>query len=384
MVTFCAMRQVPFYKHQLGTSEVEAVRSVISTLFLTTGPKTKQFEAELAAYLGGGDTSAVGLTSATAALFLGLRALGIGPGDEVITTPMTFIATSNVVLHVGATPVFVEVEPDTGNLDVTRVEAAVTEKTRAIIPVHLYGQMVDMRGLDSLARRHGVSIIEDCAHALESTRDGVRPGELSACAAFSFYATKNLTCGEGGALVTRSRNIDAKVRSLRLHGMSGAAYDRFTGTYRHWDMVDLGYKANMADLQAALLLPQMPLIDEKVARRAAIAARYDALLDGVRGLSRPATRPSTRHAHHLYTVWVPPERRDDVLHRLQQAGIGVAVNYRAVHLLTYYRQRFGFEPGSFPNAERIGASTVSLPMYPTLSDDDIEYVASTLRSILES
>lgn len=374
------MRNVPFYRHQLGEREAAAVADVLQSLFLTTGPKTRDFEEQFAARFS--LPHALGITSATTALFLALRALGIGPGDEVITTPMTFIASSNVVLHCGATPVFVDVEPDTGNIDVSKIEASITARTKAIIPVHLYGLMADMRAIAKLASDKGLQVVEDAAHALESERDGVRPGQLSDAAAFSFYATKNITSGEGGALVFRDSALFERVRTLRLHGMSAAAYDRYTGTYRHWDMTDLGYKANMGDLQAALLLPQLFEIDAKNARRNELACRYDEILQDVPELGRPSSRPNSHHSRHLYTVWVPPERRDETLHRLQEAGIGVAVNFRAVHLLSYYRNRFGFERGMFPNAERIGDSTISLPMYPTLAADDVEYVATTLRAIL--
>jgi UDP-4-amino-4-deoxy-L-arabinose-oxoglutarate aminotransferase len=374
------MRTVAFYRHQLGKREAEALASVLDGLFLTTGPKTKEFEAQFAAYFG--VPHALGMTSATTALFLALKGLGIGPGDEVITTPMTFIASSNAVLHCGAKPVFVDVEPDTGNIDVAKIAAAITPRTKAILPVHLYGLMADMKAIAKLAADAKLHVIEDCAHALESSRAGVKPGQLSDAAAFSFYATKNMTCGEGGALVLRDAALTEKVRTIRLHGMSAAAYDRYTGTYKHWDMVDLGYKANMGDLQAALLLCQLPEIDAKHERRVAIARKYDQLFDGV--VDHPVTsRAGCRHAHHLYTIWVPPDRRDAVLHGLQQAGIGVAVNFRAVHLLTYYREQFGFDRGAFPNAERIGDSTISLPMYPTLADDDIEYVAKEVIRLVK-
>jgi UDP-4-amino-4-deoxy-L-arabinose-oxoglutarate aminotransferase len=378
------MRTVAFYRHQLGAREAAAVAAVLETLFLTTGPRTKELEEAIAARLGRhvGTAHALGVTSATTALFLALQAIGVGPGDEVIVPAMTFIATSNVVLHCGATPVFVDVEPDTGNMDVAAVAAAITPRTRAILPVHLYGQMVDMKALAALANEKGVRVIEDCAHAFESARDGVLPGQLSDAAAFSFYATKNVASGEGGALVLRDTALFEKLRVLRLHGMSASAHDRYSGTYRHWDMTELGFKANLSDVQSALLLPQLPFVEEKRARRAAIAARYDAALAGTPGLALPVTRPGATHAHHLYTVWVAAERRDEVLSRLQAAGIGVAVNYRAVHLLTYYREKYGFTRGTFPNAERIGDATLSLPMYPTLPDDDVDYVASTLKEIL--
>ncbi|MFO0612726.1 MAG: DegT/DnrJ/EryC1/StrS family aminotransferase [Polyangiaceae bacterium] len=375
-------RTVPFYRHQLGAREAAAVAAVLETLFLTTGPKTKELEESIAKRLGVGH--ALGMTSATTALHLALVALGVGPGDEVIVPAMTFIATSNVVLHCGATPVFVDVEADTGNIDLAAVERAITPKTKAIIPVHLYGQMVDMKRLSAIAEKRTprVHVIEDCAHAFESERDGVKPGQLSDGAAFSFYATKNVTSGEGGALAMRDTAFFEKVRTIRLHGMSAAAYDRHTGVYRHWDMIDLGFKANMGDIQAALILPQLPDVEAKNERRKAIAAHYDRLFEGAKDIGHPTTQKGVHHAHHLYTVWVPPARRDEVLHKLQQRGVGVAVNYRAVHLLTYYREKFGFERGRFPEAERIGDSTISLPMYPTLSEEDVEYVASTLKAIL--
>jgi UDP-4-amino-4-deoxy-L-arabinose-oxoglutarate aminotransferase len=376
------MRQVPFYRHHLGAAESAQVAEVVSSLFLTTGPKTAEVERQLAAYFG--VEHCVGLMSATAALFLCLKAWGIGEGDEVITTPMTFIASSNTVLHAGAKPVFVDVEPETGNMDAARVEAAITPRTKAIMPVHLYGQLCDMRALRAVADRHGLKLLEDCAHAFEAIRDGVQPGQLSDAACFSFYATKNVACGEGGAVVTRHAALAERLRLLRLHGMSKSAYDRYTGTYRHWDMVDLGYKFNMFDVQAALLLPQFAGIAERLERRELLAAVYDEELGKLQGLARPAVKPQSRHARHLYTVWAPAEHRDAILQRLQDAGIGVAVNFRAVHLLEYYARSFGYVRGSYPIAESIGDRTISLPMYPSLSHEDARYVADSLRGIMGS
>lgn len=372
--------RVDFYRHQLGDAEAESVAETLRTLFLTTGPRTAEFERRLAELEG--VAHGVGLSSCTSALFLSLQALGVGPGDEVITTPMTFIATANVVLHCGATPVFVDVEPDTGNLDVAAVEAAITERTKVVLPVHLYGQMVDMRALSALAERRGLRVVEDAAHALEAERDGVRPGQLSDAACFSFYATKNLTCGEGGAIVSRSDEVADAVRVLRTHGMTKNAYQRYEGNYRHWDMTALGYKANLPDVLAALLLPQLDGIEGKRAARERIAERYTEAFAGVPGVTVPTVREGTRHAHHLYTIWVDAARRDRVLDGLQSAGVGVAVNYRAIHLLSYYRERFGFEPGAFPNAERIGDSTLSLPMFPGLRDDEIDRVIEVVRDVV--
>jgi UDP-4-amino-4-deoxy-L-arabinose-oxoglutarate aminotransferase len=376
------MRQVPFYRHHLGAAEKALVAEVIDSLFLTTGPKTAEAERAIAAYMG--VEHCLGVMSATAALFLCLKGWGIGEGDEVITTPMTFIASSNTVLHAGAKPVFVDVEPDTGNMDAAKLEAAITPRTKAIMPVHLYGQLCDMKAIRAIADRHGLKVVEDCAHAFESMRDGVQPGQLGDAACFSFYATKNVACGEGGAVVTRDPTLMEQLRLLRLHGMSKSAFDRYTGTYKHWDMVELGYKANMFDLQAALLLPQFPGIAERLERREKLAAIYDAELAQIPGVERPAVKPGSRHARHLYTIWVPEARRDEVLQRLQARGIGVAVNFRAVHLLSYYAEKFGYRRGDFPVAERIGDRTISLPMYPNLPADDARYVASVLADVLKA
>jgi UDP-4-amino-4-deoxy-L-arabinose-oxoglutarate aminotransferase len=295
---------------------------------------------------------------------------------------MTFIASSNTVLHAGAKPVFVDVESDTGNMDPDRLEAAITPRTKAIMPVHLYGQLCDMRAIRSVADRHGLKVVEDCAHAFEATRDGVQPAQLGDAACFSFYATKNVACGEGGAIVTRHAELNERLKLLRLHGMSKSAYDRYTGTYKHWDMVELGFKANMFDIQAALLLPQFAGIAERLERRERLAAVYDAELGDTPGIARPVVKPNSRHARHLYTVWVPEQRRDQILQQLQDRGIGVAVNFRAVHLLSYYVEKFGYKRGDFPVAERIGDRTISLPMYPNLPEDDARYAASVLRDIV--
>jgi dTDP-4-amino-4,6-dideoxygalactose transaminase len=369
--------KVDFYRHALGSAEAEEVARTLEAVFLTAGPRTQQFEAWLAQHLG--VAGAVGLSSCTTALFLAQKALGIGPGDEIITTPMTFIATSNSILHTGATPVFVDCEGRTANIDLDKVEAAITPRTRAIMPVHLYGHMVDMRRLRELADRRGLFIIEDCAHCLEGERDGVRPAQLGDVACFSFYATKNLACGEGGAVASRDQKLLDRVRSLRSHGMSKEAATRYTASYQHWDMLDLGYKGNMFDIQAALLLPQCAYVEERWQLREAVCRRYEEAFAKLDGVSFPRVLKGAKSARHLFTFWVDPGRRDAVLSELQAEGIGVAVNYRAVHLLTYYRERLGYRRGMYPNAERIGDSTVTLPLYPGLTDEQVDAVIAAVR-----
>jgi dTDP-4-amino-4,6-dideoxygalactose transaminase len=367
--------KVEFYRHSLGQAEKEAVARVLDSLFLTTGEETYAFERELAAYLD--VPHVVALASCTAAEHLALLALGIGPGDEVITTAMTFIASTTAILHAGATPVWVDCERETGNLDAAAIEAAITPRTRAIVAVHLYGVMCDMKALRAIADRHGLALIEDAAHCVEGRRDGVGPGQLGDACCFSFYATKSLTCGEGGAVATRDPALAERVRRLSLHGMSRNAADRYKGRYEHWDMVELGWKYNLSNLQASVLRPQVPRLDERRDRREAIAARYDRLVDARPQLDRPRVPAGARSARHLYTIWTEPGRRDAILAYLGANGVGSAVNYRAIHQLTWLREHVALR-SPLPVAESIGARTISLPFYERLRDDEVERVCDVL------
>ena len=375
--------KVEFYRHQLGEEELNGVKEVLSSLFLTTGPKTREFEQSFASYLG--VDGCLGVTSWTMGNFITLKALDIGPGDKVLTTPLTYVATANTILHVGAEPVFADVDPITGNLDPEAARKALTANkgVKAMIVVHLYGQMADMKALSELAKEFGVFLIEDCAHCVEGVRDGVRPGQLSDAAAFSFYATKNMTCAEGGAIVTNNQSLLERIRPLRLHGVDTYAMDqRKDGIYRHWEMTELGYKCNMHDLSAALLLPQLARIEETRKSRERLCKRYDKLLQGLDSIEIIPEIAGSTHACHLYTIRVDPDKRDRMLTELSLRGVGVGVNFRVVHLMAYYVERFGFEEGIFPMAERIGASTISLPLYPALREEEQEYVVGTIKSIL--
>ena len=381
MTSTPAKIRVPFFMHDLGQAELDAVAEVLRNPILTTGEWVARFERRFAERLGA--RHAVAVTSCTGALHISLVALGVGPGDEVITTPMTFIATATAIIEAGATPVFVDVEPATGNLDTGRVEEAITERTRAIMPVHLYGQMCDMRQLRVLADRHNLVIVEDAAHCVEGSRDGVRPGQLGDTACFSFYATKNLTCGEGGALVTNDDALAEKLQLLRLHGMNKNANDRHREGYRHWDMTQFGWKYNMDNIQAALLLPQLDRLDDNWLRRKDLAEYYQRRLRDIRNLSWPATLPDVVHAWHLFSVWIGDGHRDRVIQQLQNEGISVMVNYRAIHLLTYFRETFGFRKGDFPVAESIGDASLSLPFYPSMPREHADLVAEELTRALE-
>jgi dTDP-4-amino-4,6-dideoxygalactose transaminase len=373
--------KVEFYRHNLGHEEIRSVARALEGVFLTAGPLTREFEDEFTRVLN--CSRVVGTYSCTTAIFLCLKALGIGHGDQVITTSMTFVATSNAILESGATPVFVDVEEATGNMDADLIENAIGPRTKAIMPVHLYGHMCDMKKISEIAGRNGLHIVEDAAHCIEGKRDGIRPGQLSDAACFSFYATKNMTSGEGGAIATNNEALANKLMLLRSHGINKDAARRYAGTYRHWDMVCMGYKGNMFDIQAALLLPQIPRLEENLKRRREIFTTYTSAFQTIDGIDMPEILPRTKHAHHLFTIWVDPDKRDGFMNKLQAEGVGVAVNYRPVHLLTYYRKTFGFEQGMFPKAEIIGKRTVSLPMYPKMGEDAVAKVIEAVQKAVK-
>ncbi|PKL46585.1 MAG: UDP-4-amino-4,6-dideoxy-N-acetyl-beta-L-altrosamine transaminase [Candidatus Riflebacteria bacterium HGW-Riflebacteria-2] len=375
-------RKVEFFLHNLDENDISAACEVLRSVFLTTGSRVKEFESGFAKLLN--IQEAVAVTSCTGALHLALMRYGIGPGDEVITTPMTFVATATAILEVGATPVFVDVCPNSGLLTPEAVEKHISEKTRAIVPVHLYGRMVDVKGFSALAQKHDLIFIEDAAHCIEGIRDEIRPGQLSHAACFSFYATKNITCGEGGALVTRSSEDAAWYRSARHHGISKNAASRYSKKYEHWDMEMMGWKYNMDDIHAALLLGQLAKVPSFHKQRENLEHLYRELLSDIEGLDFiEPPEPGEVSGHHLFTVLVPEDfSRDEVLTRLQEEGIGCAVNYRAVHNLSFFKETFGFRPEDFPVADRIGRRTITLPLYPKLTEEKVRFVCSTLKKIL--
>ena len=372
--------KVPFFRHALGQPELDAIGEVLNGPTLTTGKTVAEFESRFAALLGA--QHAIGTTSCTGALHMSLLALGIGSGDEVITTPMTFMGTATAIMSAGARPVFVDVEPDTGNLNVSQIEKALTPKTKAILPVHLYGQMCDMRSLRDIANQHGLRVVEDAAHCIEGARDGVRPGQLGDTACFSFYATKNLTCGEGGAVVTNDPHINKALRLLRLHGRTQIDSNQNHESYHQSDMVILGWKYNMDNIHAAMLLPQLDGIELRWNTRLNISNRYTEALAALSGLRLPTVVPNSKHALHLYPIRIARGQRDTVISKLMQQGISTTVNFRPVHLLSFFSRTLKHSPGDFPIAEEIGSSTISLPFYPSIPDRDINAVIEALRSAL--
>ncbi len=371
------LKKIEFFRHGIGEDELARIRRVVESLFITTGEAVYEFEEAFARYLGVPHTVAV--TSCTAAMQLALIAGGAGPGDEVITSTLTFIGTPNSALMAGAVPVLVDVDRETGNIDPAAVEAAVTERTKAIIPVHLYGQMCDMDALRDIADRHGLFIVEDAAHAIEAKWNGKPPGHYGEFAAFSFYATKNITSGEGGAVTARDGDDYRLLNMLRLHGFDRLAVDRYTGDYEKYDIKTFGWKYNMDSIHAAILIEQLKKIGSYAARRREIFDRYTEAFSGIDGLELHAVRPRAEHACHLLTILVDPGRRDAVMKGLQRRGVGVSINFVPVHLMTYYRERFGYGEGMFPAAEEIGARTISLPLYPALTDEEVEYVIDAVR-----
>jgi dTDP-4-amino-4,6-dideoxygalactose transaminase len=350
-----------------------------------TGPKVKAFEKQIAAYTGA--AHAICLSSCTAGLELSLIVAGIRPGDEVITSTLTFPATANAILHTGAVPVLVDVDPHTQNMDPALVAAAVTKRTRALIPVHMAGRPCDMDGLRAIADEHGLVVIDDAAHALGASYHGRKIGTLADLTCFSFYATKNIVTGEGGAVTTQREGWAHDLETLALHGLSAGAWERYaSGGNPLYVAVKPGYKANMTDMQAALGIHQMPRIEDYQARRERLWMMYDERLAEVPGIHLPAPpEPDTEHARHLYTVMIEsdaPGARDRVRAAMHEQRIGTGVHFVALHLHPYYAETLGLHPDAFPNADWISHHTLSLPLSPALEERDIDDVVAALRASL--
>ncbi len=373
-----------FGRPAIGEEEIAEVVASLRSGWIGTGPKVQRFEQMLSDYISAPHVRCV--ASCTAALMLSLEVLGVGRGDEVIVPAMTFVASANAVEHVGATPVLVDCEPLTGLIDLDAVQAAITPRTKAIMPVHLAGRPVDMDRLGHLRDKHGLLVVEDAAHAIGAEWRGRRIGAFGNITALSFYVTKNITTIEGGAVVTDSPAIAEEVERLALHGLSLGAWARFSDAgFRHYEVVKPGYKFNMTDVQAALGLHQLARLDPWIERREQLWERYDRLLEHL-PLQTPApAEPHTRHARHLYQVLIDPQaplRRDELLDALSEQRIGTGVHYRGVHLHPYYRDRYGLAPSDFPVATDISERTLSLPLGPTVTDEDQDDVVEALTSVL--
>jgi dTDP-4-amino-4,6-dideoxygalactose transaminase len=366
-------------------AEIAEVVDSLRSGWLGTGPKVARFEELFRGYTGA--EHAIAVSSCTAALHLGLVAAGIGPGMEVITTAMTFVATANAIVHTGAVPVLTDCDRGTGLMDPARVEAAITPRTRAIIPVHLYGRPCAADALMDLARRHDLVVIEDAAHAIGASYRGRKIGTIGHMTAFSFYVTKNMTTGEGGMVTTADPALAESIRRHALHGLSHDAWARFSDAgYRHYTATVAGFKYNMTDLQAALGIHQIAKLERGLKRRHEIWQRYDQAFAGLPVELPPPAEADTVHARHLYTLGIDSTRvrvsRDAFMDRLHGRGIGTGVHFIGVHLQPYYAQRFGHRPEDFPNATWISERTISLPLSARLSDEDVEAVIGAVSGSL--
>ncbi len=378
---------IPFARPDIGDAEIDAVVRTLRSGWVTTGPETRAFEQEFAAYLGGG-VHAIAVNSATAGLHLALEAIGIGPGDEVIAPTLTFTATVEVARYLGADARLVDVDPVTLNIDPARIEAAITPKTKAILPVHYGGLACDMAAIFAIARRHGLQVVEDAAHALPTTCGGTRVGRLpSRAAVFSFYANKTMTTGEGGMVVTPDDDLAARMRVMRLHGISRDAFDRFTSRTPAWyyEIVAPGFKYNLTDTASALGRVQLGRLPAFALRRQALAARYLRELQGL-PLVLPADAPTgDAHAWHLFVLRLSDDARltrDEVIQALSDAGIGTSVHYVPLHRQPYWRERHALRPEQFPVADHAYQRMFSIPLFTAMSDEEQGRVIATLRTVL--
>ena len=380
--------RIPFHVPSIGEEEIAEVVDTLRSGWLTTGPKTKLFEQQFAAFIGA--PFALAVNSATSALHLALEAIGIGPGDKVITTPYTFTATAEVIRYLGADPVFVDIDPLTFNIDPEQITAALGREPalKALLPVHFAGQACDMGAILDLAHRHGLKVVEDAAHALPTTFDGKMVGTIGDLTVYSFYATKTLATGEGGMVVTANPEYAARISTMRLHGINRDVFDRYSSTVPSWyyEVVAPGFKYNMTDIAAALGLHQLKKVQIFQQRREEIAKSYsEAFADlpvRVPGLSRP----TDMHAWHLYVLRLDLEKlkigRDAFIESMAREGIGTSVHFIPLHVQPYWRDRYGFTPEDFPVAYDAYRKAVSLPIYPKMTDGEVGRVIDTVRRIL--
>jgi dTDP-4-amino-4,6-dideoxygalactose transaminase len=376
---------LPFNQPDIDQDEINEVVDTLRSGWITTGPRTKEFERRFAAYVGA--RHAIAVNSCTGGLHVALAAAGIGPGDEVVVPTMTFCATANVVVHLGATPILVDVELDTLNIDPTCLEAAITPRTKAVIPVHLYGHPCAMDRLGDIAEAHDLLVIEDAAHAVGAKWRGQRIGSISAATAFSFYATKNLTTAEGGMITTDDDDYAERMRIWSLHGISRDAWKRYSAEGSWYYEVSVpGFKYNLTDLQAALGLHQLSRLEDMTRRRTDLAARYRAGLSGCREIELPSVRPGIRHAWHLYPIRLRTElltiSRAQFIGQLKAEGIGTSVHFIPLHRHPYYRERFEFQPQDFPVADAAYKRLISLPLYTQMTESDVEDVIEAVRRVV--
>ncbi|MEG2892722.1 MAG: DegT/DnrJ/EryC1/StrS family aminotransferase [Clostridium sp.] len=377
---------LPYALPMIEDKEIEAVVDTLKSNWLSKGPKTIEFEKRFAEYVGA--KHAIAMNSCTAALHIALIANGIGEGDEVITTPLTFAASSNTIIHAGAVPVFVDIDEATMCIDPNKIEEKITPKTKAIVPVHYAGQSCDLERIREIANKHNLLVLEDAAHAVYTTHKGDMIGSKGDTAAFSFYATKNICTGEGGMLTTNSDEVAEKARFMSLHGMSKNAWNRFAkGGSWSYEILYPGYKYNMTDMQAALGLCQLDKIQRMQDIRKEYAEMYNEAFSKLEEIIAPSETEGNRHAWHLYVIRVKEDMlnidRNEFIQCLAEENIGTSVHYTPVHLHPYYMETFGYKYGDFPVAEKVFEGMLSLPLYPSMSTQDVEDVIDAVTRIVQ-
>ncbi|HHV65567.1 MAG TPA: DegT/DnrJ/EryC1/StrS aminotransferase family protein [Peptococcaceae bacterium] len=377
---------LPYNLPYIEEDEIQAVVDCLKSNWVTKGPKTVEFEKRFAEYVG--VKHAIAVNSCTAGLHISLVAAGIGAGDEVITTPMTFASTVNVIIHCGARPVFVDIDPETMNIDPAKIEEKITPRTKAIIPVHIGGLPCDMDKILEIARRHNLFVLEDAAHAVYAQYKGKMVGSIGDATAFSFYATKNLMTGEGGMITTNNDELADKMRKYSLHGMSRNAWTRYSakGSW-YYEIEYPGYKYNMTDIQAALGLTQLAKLGFMQTIREVIAESYNEAFSKLPELEIPVKKDYARPAWHLYVIKLNLERikvdRAEFIEMLKEENIGTSVHFIPVHLHPYYRDTFGYKRGDYPQAEGVFDRIISLPLYPRMSETDVQDVIDAVERIVE-
>jgi dTDP-4-amino-4,6-dideoxygalactose transaminase len=402
---------VQFHQSYIKNDEIKEVVDTLKSGWITTGPRTKKFEEDFKNYIG--CRHAIGLNSCTAGLHLSLASLNLGEGDEVITSPITFPATANVIIHQRATPVFVDIEMDTLNMDVNKIEEKITPRTKAIMPVHFAGHPCDMERIMDIAKRHKLHVIEDAAHAIESEYNRKKIGNIGDFTSFSFYATKNITTGEGGMLTTNNDELADKARMMSLHGISRDAWKRYGKEgYHHWELYYPGFKYNMFDIQAAIGIHQLEKIEDFLKRRKKYVDMYNESFKDIHEIAPLKTMGKIKHAHHLYVIIIKTEEltanRDEIMNEIQSNGVGVGVHFRALHLQPYYQNihhrehreheelqknlnvfsavfatsAVKFERGMFPVAEYVSDRVISLPLYPKMKVSDVKYVIKIVKEVI--
>ena len=375
---------VPFSRPWIDDTEIEAVSQVLASKWISTGNRVREFERSFAEYLGA--KHAIAVSSCTAALHLSLVVAGIGSGDEVITTPYTFTATAEAIRYVGAKPVFVDINPDTLNIDTSKIEQAVTPRTKAILPVHIAGIACDMDAIQDICRNHNLVLIDDAAHAIPTEYKGQSIGNIGDLSAFSFYANKNLTTGEGGMITTNNDAFAEPLRTMRLHGIDKDAWSRQSQRdIWRYDITTEGYKYNMTDIQAAMGLCQLMKLNKQHERRRNFAQIYQTELAKFPQISTPVIPDNPReHSWHLYIIQLQNGKRDEFVASLSEANVECSVHYIPLHLFEFYQEKYGYRVGDFPYAEAAYERVVSLPLHPGLTDGDIHTVVAAIGKILNA